>query len=178
MKSSPSDNAHLQEKYLADMLESARAIQQYIEGVSFDGFRDDARTRDAVTYRINVIGEAARHVTNATAAALPGIPFEKIRGMRNRITHEYDRINYRQVWEVTQDHIAPLIAALEGYFALHPIPAPVETELERIRAHSRSVKGKGTTTTSPLTNRAMPHPPPACPSPSPMRTERAAEGLP
>lgn len=149
MKSSPSDDAHLQEKYLADMLESARAIQQYMEGVSFEGFRDDALTRDAVTYRINVIGEAARHVTKATASALPGIPFEKIRGMRNRITHEYDRINYRQVWGVTQDHIAPLIAALEGYFALHPIPAPVETEIDRIRTRSKAAIQKATPTDSP-----------------------------
>jgi uncharacterized protein with HEPN domain len=149
VKSSPSDDVHLQEKYLADMLESARAIQQYMEGVSFDGFRDDARTRDAVTYRINVIGEAARHVTNVTASALPGIPFNKIRGMRNRIAHEYDRINYRQVWEVTQDHIAPLIAALEGYFALHPIPAPVETEIDRIRAHSKTAIKKATPADSP-----------------------------
>ena len=120
------------------MLESAKAIRRYTEGVSFDGFWADWEKRDAVTYRINILGEAARHVTRATASAHPGIPFDKIRGMRNRITHEYDRINYRQVWAVTQDHIAPLIAELEGYFALHPPPMPVKTEYERAQARVKN----------------------------------------
>jgi hypothetical protein len=52
------------------------------------------------------------------------------------------------------------------------------TKAGRTLELERSVNGKGTTTTSPLTNRAMPHPPPACPSPSPMWNERAAEDLP
>ena len=137
MKSSPSDEAHTQGKYLADMLESAVAIQQYMQGVSFEGLWDDALKRDAVTYRINIIGEAAKHVTRATAKALPEIPFEMIRGMRNRIAHEYDHIDYRKVWGVTQDHIGPLIAALKKHFVAHPPPPLVETEIERVRARPK-----------------------------------------
>ena len=137
MKSSPSNDAHSQEKYLADMLESAVAIQQYMHGVSFDGFWEDALKRDAVAYRINIIGEAARHIAPATAMALPEIPFELIRGMRNRIAHEYGHIDYRNVWGVTQDHIGPLIAALKNHFVAHPPPSLLETESERVRARSK-----------------------------------------
>lgn len=137
MKSSPSDEAHTQGKYLADMLESAVAIQQYMQDVSFEGFWDDSLKRDAVTYRINIIGEAAKHITRATEKALPEIPFEMIRGMRNRIAHEYDHIDYRKVWGVTQDHIGPLIAALKRHFLAHPPPPLVETEIERVRAHQK-----------------------------------------
>ena len=137
MKSSPSDGAHAQEKYLADMLESAAAIQRYMQDVSFDGFWDDALKRDAVTYRINIIGEAAKHVTRATEKALPEIPFVMIRGMRNRIAHEYDHIDYRKVWGVTQDHIGPLIAALKRHFVAHPPPPLVETEIERVRTRPK-----------------------------------------
>ena len=138
MKSSRSESAHTQDKYLADMLESAVAIQHYVKDLPFDGFWNDALKRDAVTYRINIIGEAAKHVSPATAKALPEIPFEMIRGMRNRIAHEYDRIDYRKVWGVAQENIAPLAAALEKYFAAHPPPPLVETELERDRARSKS----------------------------------------
>ncbi len=137
MKSSPSDSAHTQDKYLADMLESAVAIQRYVKDLSFDGFWDNALKRDAVTYRINIIGEAAKHISPATAKALPDIPFEMIRGMRNRIAHEYDRIDYRKVWGVTQENIAPLIAALQKHFAAHPPPPLAETEFERARIRSK-----------------------------------------
>ena len=152
MKSSPSDEAHTQEKYLADMLESAVAIQKYMQDVSFDGFWDDALKRDAVTYRINIIGEAAKHVTGATAKALPQIPFEMIRGMRNRITHEYDQIDYRKVWGVTQDNIGPLISELKKHFVAHPPPPLLETEIERIRARpkKKAIQKTSASNTDPL----------------------------
>jgi uncharacterized protein with HEPN domain len=142
VKSSPSDEAHTQEKYLADMLESAVAIQRYMQDVSFEGFWDDALKRDAVTYRINIIGEAAKHITRATSKTLPEIPFEMIRGMRNRITREYDHIDYRKVWGVTQDHIGPLLAALKKHFVAHPPPPLVKTEIERVRAHPKETNQK------------------------------------
>ena len=137
MKSSHSDETHSQDKYLADMLESALAIQRYLQDVSFEGFWDDALKRDAVTYRINIIGEAAKHISRATAKALPEIPFELIRAMRNRIAHEYDHIDYRKVWGVTQDHIGPMITVLKKHFVAHPPPPLVETEIERVRAHPK-----------------------------------------
>lgn len=142
MKSSHSDETHSQDKYLADMLESALAIQRYLQDVSFEGFWDDALKRDAVTYRINIIGEAAKHISRATAKALPEIPFELIRAMRNRIAHEYDHIDYRKVWGVTQDHIGPMITVLKKHFVAHPPPPLVETEIERVRPRSRGIVQK------------------------------------
>lgn len=99
------------------MLESARQVARYMDGVTFDAFWDDSEKRDAVAMRLTVIGEAARHVTRETEAQLPGVPFKNIRGMRNRIAHDYGRVNYRIVWEVTQNNIAPLVTALEKHFA-------------------------------------------------------------
>jgi uncharacterized protein with HEPN domain len=132
------------------MLESAVAIQHYMQDVSFEVFWDDALKRDAVTYRINIIGEAAKHVSRATAKALPEIPFEMIRGMRNRIAHEYDHIDYRKVWGVTQDHIGPLIAALNKHFVAHPPPPLVKTEIERVRARPREAIQKTSASNSDL----------------------------
>jgi uncharacterized protein with HEPN domain len=130
------------------MLESAVAIQRYMQDVSFEGFWDDALKRDAVTYRINIIGGAAKHITRATAKALPEIPFELIRGMRNRIAHEYDHIDYRKVWGVTQDHIGPLITALKKHFLAHPPPPLLETEIERVRAHPKEAIQKASESNS------------------------------
>ena len=62
------------------------------------------------------MGAPPRHITKDTAAAIPAIPFNNIRGMRNRIAHDYGKVNFREVWKVTQQDIKPLVAALEGYF--------------------------------------------------------------
>ena len=120
-KSSPSeDGAHSQDAYLQDMLESAQYIHRYMEGVDYNLFWSDSEKRDAVAMRLAVIGEAARHVSPETAAKLKGIPFKDIRGMRNRIAHDYGRVDYTVVWTVTQEDIEPLVTALEKHFAANP----------------------------------------------------------
>jgi len=104
------DDAHLH-----DMLEAARLIRVYMRKVGFDEFWHHNEKRDAVALRLSVIGEAAAHVSPATQKALPSIPFKRIRGLRNRIAHDYGAIDFKIVWEVTQKEIAPLIIALEVY---------------------------------------------------------------
>ena len=106
-----------QDAYLYDMLEAARLIHDYTAGVSFEEFWHNSEKRDAVALRISVLGESAHKVDKVTEAALPGVPFKSIRGMRNRIAHDYGAVDFRIVWTVTQEEIEPLIAALSAYFA-------------------------------------------------------------
>lgn len=105
-----------QDAYLYDMLEGARLIQDYLAGVTVEEFWQNREKRDAVALRISVIGESAYKIDKATEAALPQIPFKSIRGMRNRIAHDYGAVDFMIVWEVTQKEIAPLIAVLDTYF--------------------------------------------------------------
>ncbi len=111
-----------QDAYLHDMLEAARLIQGYVAGVTFGDFWHNSEKRDAVALRISVLGEAAHKIDKPTEAFLPGIPFRGIRGMRNRIAHEYGTVDFKIVWAVTQSEIEPLIAALEAYFKASPGP--------------------------------------------------------
>lgn len=109
-----------QDAYLHDMLEAARLIHGYMAGVSFDGFWNNNEKRDAVSLRISVLGESAHKIDKATERALPGVPFKNIRGMRNRIAHDYGAVDFKIVWAVTQQEIEPLITALESYFKSRP----------------------------------------------------------
>jgi uncharacterized protein with HEPN domain len=119
-KSSPKN----QDGYLHDMLEAARLIRGYMAGVTFDEFWHNSEKRDAVALRISVLGESAHRIDKATETALPGIPFKSIRGMRNRIAHDYGAVDFRIVWAVTQAEIEPLIAALESHFKGRPATKP------------------------------------------------------
>jgi uncharacterized protein with HEPN domain len=46
------------ELLLNDMLESANLIEKYTEGLDFDAFYEDLKTRDAVVRNFEIIGEA------------------------------------------------------------------------------------------------------------------------
>lgn len=109
-----------QDAYLHDMLEAARLIHSYVAGVTFDEFWHNSEKRDAVALRISVLGESAAKIDRPTEAALPTIPFKSLRGMRNRIAHDYGAVDFRIVWAVTQDEIEPLITALEAHFQDRP----------------------------------------------------------
>lgn len=111
-----------QDAYLHDMLEAATLIRGYVAGVTFEGFWQNSEKRDAVALRISVLGESAHKIDKTTEAALPAVPFKSIRGMRNRIAHEYGAVDFKIVWAVTQQEINPLIAALETYFHNRPPP--------------------------------------------------------
>jgi uncharacterized protein with HEPN domain len=88
-----------------------------MKDVTADQFWDNGEKRDAVAMRISAIGEAARNLTRETEAALPTVPFGNIRGMRNRIAHEYGKVDFREVWNVTQQDIGNLVTVLGLYFA-------------------------------------------------------------
>jgi uncharacterized protein with HEPN domain len=109
-----------QDAYLHDMLEAARLMRGYMAGVTFDEFWNNSEKRDAVALRVSVLGESAHKVDKPTETGLPGIPFKGIRGMRNRIAHDYGAVDFKIVWAVTQQEIDPLIATLEAYFKSRP----------------------------------------------------------
>lgn len=109
-----------QDAYLHDMLEAARLIRGYMAGIAYEDFWYNNEKRDAVAMRMSVLGESAHKIDRATEAELPGIPFKSIRGMRNRIAHDYGAVDFKIVWTVTQTEIEPLIAALETYFKKRP----------------------------------------------------------
>ena len=105
-----------QDAYLHDMLEAAKLIRGYTDGVTFDDFWHNSEKRDAVALRMTVLGESAQRIDKATEVALASIPFKGIRGMRNRIAHDYGPVDFKIVWAVTQQEIGPLIASLEAHF--------------------------------------------------------------
>jgi len=109
-----------QNAYLHDMLEAARLIHGYTADVTFEEFWNNSEKRDAVALRISVLGESAHRIDKATEIALPAIPFKGIRGMRNRISHDYGAVDFKIVWAVTQTEIAPLISTLEAYLQERP----------------------------------------------------------
>ncbi len=112
----PKSTPKTSDAYLYDMLEAATLIQGYVKDVSFDDFWANNEKRDAVALRLSVLGESAHKIDKATEAALPNIPFKSIRGLRNRIAHDYGAVDFKIVWTVTQTEIAPLISALDAYF--------------------------------------------------------------
>jgi len=104
---------------LRDILEAARLIAFYIQDTTETDFRANTEKQDAVIRRIEIIGEATAHLSEATRQAIHELPFRKMRGMRNIVAHDYANVDLKIVWEVATVHVPEICAVLEKFCA-HP----------------------------------------------------------
>lgn len=102
---------------LRDILEAAKLIASYVADATDAAFRADRQKQDAVIRRIEIIGEAAAHLTEETRQAIPELPFRKMRGMRNIVAHDYANVDLKIVWEVATVQVPQISVVLEKFFA-------------------------------------------------------------
>ncbi len=98
---------------LWDMLDAARAIVEFTVGQHFERYLADRKTRNAVERNLEIIGEAARHVSDNARNMFPDIPWTSVIGLRNIIVHEYGEIRHEKVWAICRDRLPALIEQLE-----------------------------------------------------------------
>jgi uncharacterized protein with HEPN domain len=99
--------------YLLDMLQAAREIQELTAGLTEDAFLRSRLHQHAMVRLIEIIGEAARAISEDTKAAHPEVPWIAIIDMRNHLVHRYFNVDLPRVWDVVQNHVAPLIEQLK-----------------------------------------------------------------
>ncbi len=99
--------------YLLDILIAARKAMGYLEAVTWEDFELSELHQDAVMRTLEIIGEAANRVSETKRESLPEIPWMQIIGMRNRLVHEYFRINLEAVWDTVKQDLQELVNTLE-----------------------------------------------------------------
>ncbi len=67
---------------LRDILNAAQLIASYVQDTTETDFQTNTEKQDAIVRRIEIIGEAAAHLTEQTRHAIPELPFRRMRGMR------------------------------------------------------------------------------------------------
>ncbi len=94
---------------LEDILESAQKIKKYTNELDFATFQDDEKTIDATVRNFEIIGEAANRIDPDFKIKFPEIDWKRIRGLRNRIVHDYFGIDLEIVWSIIENDIDNLI---------------------------------------------------------------------
>ncbi|WP_117193524.1 HepT-like ribonuclease domain-containing protein [Rhizobium terrae] len=103
--------------YLERMrMAGVRAIG-YVSEMGEAAFRDDLRTRDAVTANIAAIGECVTKIMDNYPDFVvehPDIPWRDIRAMRNRVAHQYFDVDVETVWLTVKIKIPELLKDLDS----------------------------------------------------------------
>ncbi len=93
---------------LRGMLGAWARIAQHVAGRSRREFLDDDSFRSAVERQVEIIGEAARGVSDAFRRAHPEVPRRPIIARRHVLAHEYGEVQPEPVWRVATVHVPAL----------------------------------------------------------------------
>lgn len=99
--------------YLWDMLESARLIREFTAGLKIEDYLKDRKLQLAIERSLEIIGEAARRISENFQESHQEIPWRKIIAQRNVIAHEYGEIRHERIWTVITVNIPELIEKVE-----------------------------------------------------------------
>jgi len=103
--------------YLADILEAAGKIKEYMAGMDSAAFGDDSKTQDAVVRNLEIIGEAVRALPDEIRSLRRDVEWRRISALRNILIHEYFGVEVAIIWDIVQHKVPVLEAAVRTMLA-------------------------------------------------------------
>jgi uncharacterized protein with HEPN domain len=103
--------------WLQDIITAGERVARFIQDLDLPAFLADEEKQSAVFGQIVIVGEAANRVSQEFRDAHPDIPWRKVIGMRHRIVHGYDEIDWEIVWHAAARDIPKLLADIRPLLA-------------------------------------------------------------
>ena len=105
---------------LTHMLRHAEEALQFATGRVRADLDSDRLLNLALVRLLEIVGEAAARVSPAGQAACPTIPWPQIVGLRNRLVHGYDAVDFDILWDIVQQDLPSLVAHLRASLSSPP----------------------------------------------------------
>ena len=89
--------------YLRHIIDAFTQIEFYMNSVSHEEFLRNRLLQDGVIRQLEVMGEAARNISEELRNEYPEIPWRQMIGLRNRMIHAYFNVDLQIIWEIEPD---------------------------------------------------------------------------
>lgn len=94
--------------YLTDIAEAATSISTYIGQMTYEEFSKDKMRIDAIVRNFEIIGEAAKNITEDLKRQFPATDWKAVVGFRDTLIHGYFGIDLEILWDIVVHKIPPL----------------------------------------------------------------------
>jgi len=98
---------------LRHILDAAFEAVSFTEGHRREDLDSDRKLSLSLVRLLEIIGEAARGITEEFRQEHSELPWKSMAGMRDRLIHGYFDVNLDVVWKTVTNDLPPLIEKLE-----------------------------------------------------------------
>ena len=101
--------------YILHILDEVENINNFLLDVSFEAFIADTKTTKAVERSLEIIGQAAKSLSEEFKKNNKQIPWRDVAGLRDKIIHHYFDVDYQTIWDIVQKNLPELKEVLIKY---------------------------------------------------------------
>jgi uncharacterized protein with HEPN domain len=99
--------------FIQDILESIKDIESFSKGLTKEKFIIDKLKQNAIIRSLEIIGEAAKNVPESFREKYSDIPWRKIAGFRDILSHAYFGVSMDRVWKIIETDLPKLKVEIE-----------------------------------------------------------------
>ena len=98
---------------VSKMIEIIEKTNNYVDNYDYNTFCENSMLVEACVFNLSQLGEYANRIDESYEEEHPDIPWRQIYGLRNRIIHDYEGINFKLIWEIINEDLPNLLEKLE-----------------------------------------------------------------
>ena len=98
---------------LQKMLKYCRDAGKYAQGISYEEFIANELYLTFSVFALSQLGELANRLGDSFYRKYPDLPWQALRGIRNRIVHDYEGVKFQVLWDVITKNLPAFEAQLQ-----------------------------------------------------------------
>ena len=88
--------------FIQDILENIKDIESFSKGLNKEKFENDKLKQNAIIRSLEIIGEATKNIPDSFRKRYPKIPWRKIAGFRDILSHAYFGVSMDRIWNIIE----------------------------------------------------------------------------
>lgn len=99
------------------LIDISTAIQQtllYAQGIDRNNLQEDDEKQAAILYRLIIIGEATKRLSDKFCDQYPMIPWRQMAGLRDVVIHDYDELDFDILWNVIHINLPDILPEIQA----------------------------------------------------------------